>query len=358
MQTDKIQRNLIRALIIYEVLVISAVAYAGVTIALSGGAPIYAAVPVFMVSASEALRIPLSAWATRLSFGSRLLALIVLACLALASAEGIALSLDTLFSARIEGVSRAQRRLEMAKGDLAKAERIATPFKSAIATSDREIISIDQRQTALIASSPTAPGFSGRSCGKRGNGPCAIDMTAQASYRKALAEHAKQISAIEAERKAARAARANAESGLSAVDLATPGSSAVAIATREVAEAAEASPVHRIAGAVFDVKAAELTPGQLSVFRKYAIGGVSVALASMSALVAWLAFQQPRPSSQSKLSRAIRAYVARKRRPVIRVVEKHIPAGVKTRVVYVPTSDGKLLKRGHAESINAYAEMN
>jgi hypothetical protein len=168
------------------------------------------------------------------------------------------------------------------------------------------------------------------------------------------------MAAIDAERKAAVTARADAANSLAAIDLAGP-QSAVSRAERQLADAAQNSPVHRIAGSIFGTKAAQITEEQMQLFRKYAIGGLSLALASMSALVAWLAFQEPVPKQESKLSRAIRSYLARKRKPIVRVVEKPVPAGVKTKYIYVPTSgaDDGLLKRAgmRADGIRAYSEL-
>jgi hypothetical protein len=357
---DPIQRRLIIALIVYECFVISATAYAGITIALSGGAPLFAAIPVLMVSASEGLRIPLSAWATRLSYNNRLLAVAVLGCLALASAEGVSLSLDSLFAARVQSVTVALDAVDRAKAELAAAESRAAPIRDAIKSADKQIAAAEIKQAALITATPASPGFSGARCGKYGNRPCAVDSTAQATYRKALADHGRQMAAIDAERKAAVTARADAANSLAAIDLAGP-QSAVSRAERQLADAAQNSPVHRIAGSIFGVKAALLSEEQMQTFRKYAIGGLSLALACMSGLVGWLAFQEPVPKQESKLSRALRAYVARRRKPIIRIVEKPVPAGMKVKYVYVPTAPEEgLLKRAgfRSDKVRAYSEMN
>ena len=355
-----LQRRLVTALIVYEVFVISSLAFTGVTIALSGDAPIYAALPVFLFSASEALRVPLAAWATRLSFSHRLMAIVVLACLALASAEGIAMALDTLFDARISLVKSALRAVDAAQADLAQAEQKAAPLRATIENDEREIAALDAKQTALIAAPPQQPGFSGKSCGKRGNRPCTVDSIAQGTYKAALGDHSRQMASIDAERKSIRQEQAQASAALALIDL-SAAQSALANASHIAGEAAERSPVHRIAAAVFDTRASDLTPSQLSQFRKYAIGGLSIALASMSALVSWLAFQKPQGEGESRLSRSIRAYVARKRKPLVRIVEKPIPAGIKTRHIYVPVSgadDGLLKKAGlRADAIKAYSEL-
>ena len=135
---------------------------------------------------------------------------------------------------------------------------------------------------------------------------------------------------------------------------------AASVAERAVQDAAEDSPVHRIAAAIFGVSASKLTFEQFSNFRFWAISGVSISLASMSALVGWLAFQEPAPKGESKLSRALRAYLARKRKPIVRTVVKPVPSGIKTKHIYVPVGpDSDLLKKSglRADAIKAYREL-
>ena len=106
--------------------------------------------------------------------------------------------------------------------------------------------------------------------------------------------------------------------------------------------------MHRIAASWFGVRPADLGDRRFSTFRKWAVGGLSVSLAIMSALIAWLAFQKPRPENESKLARAIRAYLARRRKPIVRVVEKTVEVPGPERVVEVvrevPGPERKVLK--------------
>jgi hypothetical protein len=72
--------------------VITIVAGAGLNIALMGGGSIAMAAPLALIACAEALRIPLSAMATRLRLSGRLLAAVALLAIAVGSAEGLAVA--------------------------------------------------------------------------------------------------------------------------------------------------------------------------------------------------------------------------------------------------------------------------
>jgi hypothetical protein len=334
---DPIQRRLILGLIAYEVVVITAVAAAGVSIATAGGSPVIAAVPVLVVAASEALRVPLSAWATRLTFFNRVIAILVLGCLAVASAEGLALSFDNLFQARTKVVADAAKGVDEARATLGGVEQQRAPLNAALVSAEQEIVALDTKHHALIDKPPVQPGFSGTICRAK-NGAvrgCPADAAAQKSYAGARADYVKQIGIVEASRKAARESVAELQRQIASIDVALP-TAAVRAAQRSLSDALEASPVHRIAASFYGIAATELSAQQFSTFRKYAVSGLSLALASMSALVAWLAFQTPRAAAPSKLHKALRAYIARHRKAVIRTV--HVPSGTKVIYRYLPVN--------------------
>jgi hypothetical protein len=362
---EPLQRRLITGLVIYEVFVIGAVAFSGISIATSGGSPLYAAIPVLVVAASEALRVPLSAWATRLSFGNKVMAMFVLACLAIASAEGLALAFDNLIAARTRIVSDAAKRVDEASAKLKTVEQKLAPTKAALQSAEHEISALDAKHSALINTPPVPPGFSGTTCRNRKGSVygCPADTAAQKTYAATRADHARQIETLEAARKSARESVSQLQTRVAGIDIATPTSS-LALANRDLSDSLEASPMHRIAASWFGVRAVDITEQQFSVFRKYAVTGLSVALASMSALVAWLAFQPANSDKQTKLSRAIRAFLARRRKPLIKTVEVPVPSG--TRVVYryvpanveVPKAPGPMGEfEFKSEPLRAYREL-
>jgi hypothetical protein len=324
---NPIQKRLVWGLALYEVFVISAVAYAGVVTATAGGGPILSAIPVLVVAASEALRVPLSAWATRLSLGNRLLALTVLGALAVVSAEGLALSFDNLIAARTKAVTDAQRVVDTASAAVAAIEDKRAGAKADLEVAEREAAAAGAKVSSMIAAPPQAPGFSGSTCrNSRGaTYACPQDMAAQRTFAQARADYAHRLSDAEGAAKAARTA-ADARQGVLAGITAGAAADALAKARRGLADAAEASPMHRIAASWFGVRAGELTEAQFSAFRKYAVAGLSLSLATLSALTAWLAFQRPRDDRRSALSRSLRALIARHRKRIVveRVVEREV----------------------------------
>ena len=91
--TSGARQRLFWALIFFEVCVISITAYAGLNMAVARGGTILMALPLMMIAAAETLRVPLSGYATQLSWPKQLLAGVVLLAIAFASAEGLSLSL-------------------------------------------------------------------------------------------------------------------------------------------------------------------------------------------------------------------------------------------------------------------------
>ena len=90
----RIRRRLWVVLCIYETLVVSIVAGAGLNIALMGGGSIFMAAPLLLISCAEALRIPLAAMATRLRWGGKMLAAVALLAIAIGSAEGLVVAFE------------------------------------------------------------------------------------------------------------------------------------------------------------------------------------------------------------------------------------------------------------------------
>lgn len=75
MFSDKrIRRRLWVILVIYEALTIALVAGAGLNISLQGGGNLVMGAPLLLAACAEALRVRLSALATRLRWGGQLLA--------------------------------------------------------------------------------------------------------------------------------------------------------------------------------------------------------------------------------------------------------------------------------------------
>jgi hypothetical protein len=97
--------------------------------------------------------------------------------------------------------------------------------------------------------------------------------------------------------------------------------------------------MHRLAASLLGVKVIHLTEDQFESVKKWGVLGLSVAFATISTAVSLVAHQPERSPQPSRLARSLRAYIARRRKAVIRKVE--VPSGVRVVHHYVPVADVK-----------------
>jgi len=131
---------------------------------------------------------------------------------------------------------------------------------------------------------------------------------------------------------------------------------------REFAKQLDGNLVYAIAGTLNNVKPRELTSEQMSTFRFWVVNLVTFAAvlgaSVLNAIAVWphersifrRLFGGASPAAHSKVSRMVRAWLARRRRPVYRtVVERHeVPTDtVVTKVEQVPTEVPVVVDRWH-----------
>jgi hypothetical protein len=111
-----------------------------------------------------------------------------------------------------------------------------------------------------------------------------------------------------------------------------------------------------LAASIFGVRVQDLSEEQFEIFKRVAIIGLSGSFATLSMFVSIVAHAEPRSNKPSKLSRAIRSYLARRRKNVVhtvevtvagpeRIVEREVPVEkVVTEIVhkYVPVDYRKM----------------
>jgi hypothetical protein len=122
---------------------------------------------------------------------------------------------------------------------------------------------------------------------------------------------------------------------------------AVADAKKALDEAASESTFYRTAATWFGTSAKDLTSGQFETFKRYAVFGVAGAMAVITMLVSFISHAVPRERN-GKLARAIRAYLARRRKNVVRIktVEKPVEKIVE-KSVGVPGPEKIVVKHIH-----------
>jgi hypothetical protein len=175
-----VRRRLWIVLLVYETLVILIVAGAGLNIALMGGGSIAMAAPLLLISCAEALRIPLSALATRLRWGGQLLAAVALLGIAVVSAEGLAVAIEAFLQNRVVDITRANAAVDRAQRAV---DQIADERKHA----DAAIAGLDAQVATLAKSIPQPPASSNRTCTWKGQRvSCSADAAAVSAYREAL----------------------------------------------------------------------------------------------------------------------------------------------------------------------------
>ena len=71
------------------------------------------------------------------------------------------------------------------------------------------------------------------------------------------------------------------------------------------------SPMHRLAAAFYGIPVEELSASQFETVKKYGVISLAVAFATVSMLASIVVHTEPHDKSESKISRAIRAWLAR-----------------------------------------------
>jgi hypothetical protein len=84
------------------------------------------------------------------------------------------------------------------------------------------------------------------------------------------------------------------------------------------------SVMHRAAAAWFGIDVGELSTAQFEVFKKWAMFGLAAATATVTMITAFVANMPRRDGKSGKVGMAWRAYLARRRKKLVRVVEKVI----------------------------------
>ena len=317
------KRWLLITLICYEVAVISVILAAGINISLAQGGTIAGAAPILVIGLAESLRVPVAGYAvSRLGWAGRILATVALAAIALASAEGLSIVFESFIDNRLVNVLQAQHRVEDAK-------RAADAEQTNVTELTNEVKEIDSEIAALAGSRPSPPSASNRTCTWKGQRvSCSAEASSATAYASAarayderLASLTGQRSSLQAKMDAARAKR--------------PSAAVLADAERALGDELQLSVMHKLAATVYGVPASEVTEGQFNALKRFVVLGLACIISLLSAVISVIAHMQPHDGRESKLSRMVRAYLARKRRPIYR----DVPGATvfRDRVIHVPT---------------------
>lgn len=307
--------------------VISTCAVTAVLIATEHGGSPWDASIVGAIAAVECLRIPTAMAIPKLRWSGVFCA--VALCLAITplTAEGLILAADRLVHARTLGAARAAGEVERAQlaYDALKAE--ADRREAVIAGARRHRAEIDKPVSLAPVPSGTCSGRARN--GARAVFDCRSTLEAVEANRASMAAHGAELRQADADVRAATSAPA--------VDLTKAGAE-LAAAKQELAVEKGGSVMHRAAAAWFGVTAAELTDAQFQSFARVAIGALAISISTATMLAAFVSNLPKWDGRPSRLARAVRAFLAARRRAlhrprtvfVDRIVRVHVPTHPET----------------------------
>jgi hypothetical protein len=273
------------------------------------------AAPLALVACAEMLRIPLSAMAVRLRWPGRLLAAVALIAIAVGSAEGLAVAFEAFLQNRVTEIMRAA-------GEVERLEHDHATHAADVASLAGEVKDLDSQAAVLAKSMPQPPAGSNKTCTWRGQRvACSPDSVAAATYASAMKAYDERLrsltdrrGALQGKMDAARAERPSA--GLTE-------------ARRAFEEKAAESPAWRLTASVFGEDSADVTVAQFATVKKFVTASLAIAFATLSMAVSVVVHAQLRSEGASKLSRMLRAWLARRRRPIYR----DVPGPYRDRIV-------------------------
>ena len=348
--TISVRRRLFLALVAYEIIAIIVMILAGFSIATSHGGTAIMAAPLLLIAAAEAMRIPLSGWATRLPLAGRILAMLALLVIAIGSFEALSLALEQLVNARVSDVMRAGHEVESAERAVQRTIAARNLLDVDVDKLTREVAALDGQIVELNHTRPQAPTATlPRVCRDKHKRrvPCGVDPATGAAVRASDAQVA-LLKGLADQRQEAQRRLTDAHARLAGVD-SHDAEDRLSAARQRLADELLLSPMHRLAAAVFSTPAGEVSDQQFQTVKRVVVFGLAAAFALLSALVSTIVHLQPKaPRGSGKINRAVRAWLARRRRPLT----VHVPGPTRTqveirehtRVVYLPVDNqGRVL---------------
>jgi hypothetical protein len=299
-----------------EAAIITICAITAVQVGTETHGSIWACGPIAIIAVMESMRVPLSGWAAHLRPLAMLGAFVVMAAIAFMTFEGMAMGVARFMDQRVHDVIEARTALE----DIRNAQATAA------ADFDKATVEAASRRDALVKvqgqKADTVP-VSSAQCGGGVNrygqrqGTYACDGGAgNRNNKKAIENHQKQV-------EDAQKSLDEAEAQLKA--LPKPDPDAIKTAEKAFNRAVAGSTMYRVAAAWFGVSVNKLTDDQFERFRRLAIITVAGSTAVATMIVSFVSHATPRvPGEKGKLVHAIRAYLARKRKNVVRIVKETV----------------------------------
>jgi hypothetical protein len=311
-------RQLLCILWVVEAAIITICLITAAQIGTEKGGSIWACGPIAIIAAFETMRVPLAGWTAHLRPVAMGGASIVMAAIAFMTFEGMAMGVERFMNQRVVDVVEARAVLNDAQEADAHYATDHQRLKG-------ELDAASDLLAKVQGSAPTPPTVAattqcGGGVGKHRRPlptyPCPNkpgEVEAQ-TYAEAMKAHNAAVHKAED-------TRAKAEAALNA--LPKPDPDAVRKAQKALEKSAAGSTMYRSAAAWYGTPVKDLSDAQFQRFKRIAVVTVSASAAVGTMVVAFVSHATPRdPSQKDKLVRAIRAWVARKRKQVVKTVIK------------------------------------
>jgi hypothetical protein len=276
--------------------------------------------------AVEATRLPLVMRAPSLGPVARCGALILALCASTITFETLALGVEATLDARALPAVKAEERLAETQAELGAVKTAADRLAGEVEAARRHLEEVGREPVAL-ANNPAVSAYRDRK-GWRAPGGGAAIAVAQANAR-AQDAHSRRMATAEADLAQARSAAIVGPSQASAEH-------SVAEARKAVEKARSESPLHRLTAAIY--RTDDLPAGAYATVKGVVVFSLAAALALGTLLAGAISALPPHVARETKLARALRAFLASRRKTLRRIRETvRIEYRDRVRLVYVPT---------------------
>jgi hypothetical protein len=335
------------ATVAVEAVVIATCALAAAQIATAQGGSIWSCAPILVIAAMECLRLPVAMTIPKMRLMTGLIAVALLVGITPMTFEGMVMAVEQFMNQRVLEVVDADTKVDTAKSARQDAMADANNRKEEVDRRSAGVKDAEHHQAEIAKQKadiqPLPPA---RTCvdyrkGKPNSHPCPDNTRdrIESGNREAQKIYTQQVTVAEAQVVAARKALDEAETAYAARVADVRKADAVLIEAQRADEKARAASVmHRAAASWFGVGVGDLTRPQFETFKKWAMFGVAGAAATVTMIAGFVSNMPRNDGKPSKVGMAWRAFLARRRKKLVKVVEKvvHAPA-LKTLVFkYVP----------------------
>ena len=285
----------------------------------SKDAKIWACAPILIIAVMETTRVPLAGWTAHLKPLAMVSGFIIMGAISVLTFEGMSMGVERFIHQRVMDLIAARDVLDAAKRKAHDADALVAKQTTEV-EKRRELVADLDGQTVTLQPVPAPASCKGLYKGKpvtyKCPNPAADDATK--GNTKAIAEHTQRVAE-------AHASLAEAEDELKKLQSAD-GMNAdadVVAAQKALVAAAANSTMYRTAATWYGVPTKDLTDTQFDRFKRIAVAALAGAVSVATMLIASISHATPRnPVNRGKVWRAVRAYYARKRKNVVRIIEK------------------------------------